>query len=597
MRLLRTSPDSTLPETEEFLGDISSFPQYAILSHTWGDHEVTFKEFTSPSDSTSSKSGFRKILDACLEAKQRHNLQYTWVDTCCIDKASSAELTEAINSMYAWYKGAKVCYAYLSDLVPGTLEDLEEALPSCRWFSRGWTLQELIAPSEVIFFDRGWNKRGTKHSLSKLLSKITGIPVGLLEGQTPLESFSAAQRMSWASKRETTRIEDTAYCLLGIFDVNLSLIYGEGKKAFQRLQEAIVLSTADRSIFMWKDDPNKSPKRMLAPILAEEPSQFFECGDICSPLEDTVYRQFTANTRGFQVQASLTADPIAMARDDAYKCMFDLHCTRNGTRVAIAVRKVGTGRYARYKPHKTFELRDEIHAANILIEDTPDRKLVETLTLATRIEMNPPFPFPGRDAVIGNRSSALRATFSPNLSIDYRRMMPRTNWDWHDGIFFGSTTQNKSWCAFFIRGMVKITEDTSCPIHIFLSCGYWNIGLPKVIVASLHDMNPAVVALLEVRLENIPFEACRQTHTLLATALDGKVPRVILSDQPVMSGRTVIKTFTTNRERIDSLYPSMRDDGGEIVYVEVHAEVHPENRPDICSSRMWRLDVKCRVLE
>lgn len=594
MRLLRTSPDSPL-QTEEFLGDSSSFPEYAILSHTWGNHEITLQEFNSPSSSTSSKPGFVKIGSACLKAKKRDNLQYTWVDTCCIDKGSSAELTEAINSMYAWYAGAKVCYAYLSDLEPGTPEELKKRLPGCRWFTRGWTLQELIAPSEVIFFDREWNECGDKHSLSELLSKITGIPVSLLNSQKPLDSFSAAQRMSWASRRETTRVEDTAYCLLGIFGVHLSLIYGEGKGAFQRLQEAIVLSTADRSIFMWKDDPNQTHKRILAPILAEEPSQFSDCGEVCSPMEDSVYRQFTANTRGFQVQASLVADWRSMSKDDAYKCMFDLHCTRNGKSMAIAVRKIGSGRYVRYKPHMTIELPAIRKATDVLIEDAPARKLVETLTLATKIDSN--HPFPGRDAIIGNRCGALRIEFPPDLSINYQRMMPRSNWDYHDEVFFASTTVNKSWCAFFMRGVVKTTEESCVPVHILLWCGYWNIDFPKVIAANLHDMDPAVVALLEAHLESVPFEACGQTRTLLATALDGKVPKDVLSDQPVMSGRAVINTCSKKGDRIDSLHPSMHGDGGEMVHVEVNAELEAEKRPEICSSSTWKLKVRCRILE
>jgi hypothetical protein len=171
--------------------------------------------------------------------------------SCCIDKTSSAELTEAINAMFRWYKNAVVCYVYLSDVAWNTDEAImTEMLRHSRWFTRGWTLQELIAPHCIEFYSRDWRKLATKAELCNLLSSITGIDVPIFKG-ADLADISIARRMSWASHRKTTRIEDIAYCLLGIFDINLPLIYGEGTKAFRRLQEAIMGTTHDQSLFAW----------------------------------------------------------------------------------------------------------------------------------------------------------------------------------------------------------------------------------------------------------------------------------------------------------------------------------------------------------
>src|SRR2546430_8531576 len=223
MRLLERNNAGEFSQ-KDLIGD--NIPPYAILSHRWGadTEEVTFKNLI---DGTGKgKAGYDKIR-FCAEKAANHSLQYFWVDTCCIDKSSSAELQEAINSMYRWYQNARVCFAYLDD-VPSD-DDLyapESCFSKSRWFTRGWTLQELIAPSDVIFFARDWTRIGTKNELSFVISRVTGIPVRLLLGGN-LREASVAQRMSWASKRETTKMEDIAYCLLGIFEVQMPLIYGE----------------------------------------------------------------------------------------------------------------------------------------------------------------------------------------------------------------------------------------------------------------------------------------------------------------------------------------------------------------------------------
>jgi hypothetical protein len=240
MRLLERNNNGEFSLTKDFSDKI---PRYAILSHTWGADakEVTFKDLIDGKGK--DKTGYDKI-QFCGEQAARNGLQYFWVDTCCIDKSSSAELQEAITSMFTWYRNADKCYAYLTDVPSHTnnqnsSETLEAAFLESRWFTRGWTLQELIAPRSVEFFCWNGKRLGDKKSLEEQLHKITGIPVSALRG-TPLSGFGVDERMLWVGNRETKRGEDKAYSLLGIFDISMPLLYGEGRvKALRRLQEAI----------------------------------------------------------------------------------------------------------------------------------------------------------------------------------------------------------------------------------------------------------------------------------------------------------------------------------------------------------------------
>lgn len=340
---------------------------YAILSHTWGKEEVSFQDMqdlarvatgtttstfgdsgysTASSSRTNTgtgghfdfgnngtgttkhhpvtaKKGYSKILGCCAKARAE-GYRYIWIDTCCIDKSSSAELSEAINSMYKWYHDAEVCYAYLSDITLPEAEatippqrqqqqspfiddhrmsdasssssggngdamsttttatnevevDMEDLLYGSKWFTRGWTLQELIAPSDVVFCDRSWREIGTRESLSDDIAAITGIDAGLLRMERKPADFSVAQRMSWAATRRTTRVEDEAYCLMGLFDVNMPLLYGEGQKAFRRLQLEIMRQCYDPSILAWASSDSYA---VIEGVLAQGPSMFESCGGI-----------------------------------------------------------------------------------------------------------------------------------------------------------------------------------------------------------------------------------------------------------------------------------------------------------------------------
>ncbi|KAF2034029.1 HET-domain-containing protein [Setomelanomma holmii] len=211
---------------ESFVGQP---PKYAILSHTWADEEVLLQDMQDLAKA-SKKEGYSK-LHSCCQLAAEDGFRYVWIDTCCIDKTSSAELSEAINSMFAYYRSSAVCYVYLEKIFPGippgslTAQNLENT----RWISRGWTLQELIAPADVRFYDRNWNYCGTKQDLSAALSRVTNINEDVLSMSEPHEHICVAERMSWVSTRQTTRPEDIAYCWFGIFDVQLPVLYGRGR--------------------------------------------------------------------------------------------------------------------------------------------------------------------------------------------------------------------------------------------------------------------------------------------------------------------------------------------------------------------------------
>jgi hypothetical protein len=251
----------------------ASAPPYAILSHTWGadEAEVSFQEMTPgvQTSPTAQKSGFRKIEAICRLAREEYKLGYAWADTCCIDKSSSAELSEAINSMFICYQQAAVCIAFLADW-----KAEEQSFARCRWWKRGWTLQELIASKKIVFYDADWQERGDKLSRCAEIKLITGIEESILTGREELSNIPVAVRMSWASQRSTTREEDVAYSLLGIFDINMPMLYGEGAKAFRRLQEEIIKTTPDMSIFAWRAVPDSGQE--YTGILAQSPKDFAE---------------------------------------------------------------------------------------------------------------------------------------------------------------------------------------------------------------------------------------------------------------------------------------------------------------------------------
>lgn len=272
---------------------------YAILSHTWGDDEVTFQDMADP-EKAHHKAGFDKISKTCRVANLQ-GFRHAWIDTCCIDKSSSAELSEAINFMFALYAGSGRCFVYLEDYRSGVFVAAEFA--RCKWFTRGWTLQELIAPDDVQFYQTTWNVLGTKKSLLRHIHDITRIPALVLEDKRAVWGCCLAQRMSWAAGRVTRRPEDAAYCLMGLFGVNMPMLYGIGKKAFLRLQEEIIKDTNDLSIFAWID--RTLPPAAEHGIFAESPDVFKDCKKLYISDGDAFMGHFNMTNRGLRIEAAL----------------------------------------------------------------------------------------------------------------------------------------------------------------------------------------------------------------------------------------------------------------------------------------------------
>ena len=275
MRLIHT----TKLCLEEFVDN--QIPRYAILSHRWEAEEISLQDWLQGSKPGSA--GDLKVRTFCALAADQ-GYEYGWLDTCCIDKRSSAELSEAVNSMFEWYRRAGICMVYLSDVSMEKLQvddeldeiDMKEFRQS-RWFTRGWTLQELLAPDYSSFYDRSWKEIGTRRSLLRHIVEASGIEERYITA-TPafgrnldqmLSSTTIAMRMSWASRRQTTRIEDAAYCLLGLFGISMMPLYGEGHRAFRRLQLEIMKEFNDDSLFAWSTDSAK-----LNNFLAIHPREF-----------------------------------------------------------------------------------------------------------------------------------------------------------------------------------------------------------------------------------------------------------------------------------------------------------------------------------
>ncbi|EME44182.1 hypothetical protein DOTSEDRAFT_172260, partial [Dothistroma septosporum NZE10] len=305
MRLIRTGPYPPGDQPKLELHDIELHElqlqnqQYAILSHTWGElkDEILFADL-EPGLSLKKKSAWNKI-ETSLDQARRDGLQWLWADTLCIDKGSSAELSEAINSMYTWYSEAAICYAYLADVSSRDPPELRrDKFYANRWFTRGWTLQELLAPKQLVFYSTDQMSLGNKRSLAKPISGITGIDTAILRGERSLNSASIAKRMSWAARRKTSRPEDRAYSLMGLFNVNMPMLYGEGaEKAFLRLQEEIMKLSDDQSIFAWAPATDSR----YHGLLAESPEAFAQAGEYRTYRAFEEQSPFDMSNRGLSI--------------------------------------------------------------------------------------------------------------------------------------------------------------------------------------------------------------------------------------------------------------------------------------------------------
>lgn len=427
MRLLNT----TSLEFKEFFED--QIPPYAILSHTWGpsDEEVSFQEMSLDAEILEAfrTNGYSKIVNTCRLALM-NEIEYVWVDTCCIDKSSSAELTEAINSMFRWYEKAKMCYVYLADVTPQM--GLEEGLKSCRWITRGWTLQELIAPRECHLFDSKWTYRGRKTGLKDMLAKLTRVPAPVLANEKLPRDYSVAQRFSWAAKRTTTRREDVAYCLLGLFGIHMPMIYGEGEMAFHRMQEEIIRRMDDPTIFAW--DPKEGASDIIS-ILAPSPAPFEGFRKLMNSVGFNP-PEFTLTNKGVKiVNARVHITQLRTNEIPQYLLVLNGGATGEKEAAKLYLRKVDGNLFCRM--NKPIKLSSQLLECDMQVASITELYVADFCT----------FPIT-RSVILDSRRFAVQIMVPNGFKIT--SMAPQRLWDWSDSCFLGG-----AWGAFLAQ-RVKI---------------------------------------------------------------------------------------------------------------------------------------------
>ncbi|KAI0591574.1 HET domain-containing protein [Pyrenophora tritici-repentis] len=351
---------------------ITNIPDYVMLSHTWGDGEVTFDDIDKPH--AKGMAGYSKIVECCAKALST-GFEWAWIYTCCIDNRSSAELSEAINSMHKWYWDAAICYAYMSDCTPETLnaelfrlgivartEAMYEANASrrrefqaSRWFKRGWTLQELLAPEVIKFYDADWIQIGTKSSLLEPIFTATEIEEQHISDRDTIQHASISTKFSWASSRTTTRVEDVAYCLLGLglVNVNMPMLYGEGERAFYRLQLEVIKHSNDHTIFAWE---SSNEAWLPTSMFASSPTQFASASQLLRtpPQVQGQLEPYELTNHGLRM--TLPCIPVG---DNRIVTVLDCANT-SSDHVGVWLRLMKVGRYERLPNLRVFISKAEL---------------------------------------------------------------------------------------------------------------------------------------------------------------------------------------------------------------------------------------------
>lgn len=450
---------------------------YAILSHTWGrytessetqdgtwdpdDAEILFADINDQTTRHRKEYAWRKILMACKAAQDDH-IDYLWVDTCCFNKDSSAELDESINAMFGWYKESKVCLVYLADLEVDRVQQKED-LKHCRWFKRGWTLQELVAPMNVDFYNQDWKKIGSNRKtigsvseaddtktkeaddyfeLGDILSAITKIDDRAFK-KMACSSFTVAERMKWAADRKTRRPEDRAYSLLGLFGVHMSLIYGiGGEAAFRRLQVEIIQNTTDMTVFAWNSEESDgaSPDSIkFCSMLADSPDQFSNSPSMTSmELEG----HFSITNKGVSLDAStLRIVPNAMHESDVPLVLMIGWSDHPKLKeyilcYGVYLQKIGSGNYVRCvkdklaqfeENRKKYELQPVPRHQCYITISVPDAESVFKKSRRKAIAVLKEFK-PSKSAELADPSL--------DWTIKVLNCVPERNWDYRNGLFF-----------------------------------------------------------------------------------------------------------------------------------------------------------------
>ena len=318
-------------------------PDYVILSHTWGNEEVSYEDMQGKQKAVRKRQGYLKIVGCCKQAT-RDGFDWAWVDTCCIDKRSSAELSEAINSMYQWYWRAAICYVYLSDV---QVDDTKQTFMESRWFTRGWTLQELLAPAVVEFYAQSWHSIGSKTQNVRYIQEATNIDRIYVQDRETIQKAGIATKFSWASRRQTTRIEDAAYCLLGLVQVNMPMLYGEGKRAFHRLQLELLRKKSDHTILAW-NHPNV--KDHISGVLAPSVS-YFQHAAMSRKIETSSADEIDVTNHGLKV--TLRCSPSLTGTD----LVALLHCKDRWNR-PLALELECSDDRNHYRRRRLFHMQD-----------------------------------------------------------------------------------------------------------------------------------------------------------------------------------------------------------------------------------------------
>ncbi|KAH8660308.1 hypothetical protein BX600DRAFT_467538 [Xylariales sp. PMI_506] len=455
MRLIKCR--SKTLELEEFVGMVT--PPFAILSHTSGDDDVTYSHFAKGDDVRKSMPGWTKIQRACSLALET-GTEYLWIDSCCIDSSSTAELTEAMNGMFKWLGQASTCFVYLSDY--DTATPTTESLGNAHWFTRGWSLQELIAPPEVHFYDKDWNFFGTKSYLCQELCSITGIDEAVLFPPRDttireiLDEVPVGKIMSWASTRYTTRPEDAAYCLLGLFGVSIPIIWGEGAEAaFVRLQEEIIRNRNDLTIFAWCSNdggPNSEKSNSVSPtgnyrgVFARSPAEFAGCRALILDVPQRFIPEFSLTNKGIRINTTLHRTTSSEHVFLSLRC----HKPANpAATIGIYLKNQGVSTYVRVNPHSLFQIpKDDPYSepSEVYLSKHLSASIARLLPSVHR--------------------HAFHFTFSSNATPTFQVMdtKPKELWDRCHNMFI--TSGFKSFVAFHRMSIGRVDNS------FIISCGF-----------------------------------------------------------------------------------------------------------------------------
>lgn len=358
--------------------------EYAILSHRWEEDELKFEDMQPEiSAHARQKKGFKKVQDFCRVARARGH-QYGWADTCCINKLSSAELSESINSMFHYYQLASECIVFMCDVSEDFCCIEEECshkdgrwkdeFKASAWFERGWTLQELLAPRDLVFYNKHWIMLKSLEGVVGLTASVTRIDESVLLARASRVIFEmpVAVRMSWAASRKTTRPEDRAYSLLGIFNVNMPMLYGEGgEKAFLRLQEEIMKSEDDHSIFVWSATDTRG-----CGMLSDSLDKFRNSSTVSKAPPKRIYsldsqEYHTLTNAGLSIEL-----PLRIYQPSVY--VAKLSCREDNVPVYIFLRRMSYHVYTRVPfEHRGWTLKDQLpHLSSYEIHESRRRIFV-----------------------------------------------------------------------------------------------------------------------------------------------------------------------------------------------------------------------------